>query len=83
MRRCGVDSGPSLPDRPSEQEQVGTLQARFSPDSESWDTGFPFEPQDRDEDLGSWPHYALRCLTVRRTGPVVEIYRLDPERSGL
>ena len=60
--------------------ELGRRQERFAPDPKERDFALPFLPQDRYEDGARWPHYALRCLTARSLGPVVEIYRLDPAR---
>ncbi len=61
-------------------EQFGERLARFTPDAPGRETGYPFGNQDRVEEGGSWPHVTWRCLTARTTGPIVEIWRVEPER---
>ena len=60
-------------------EAFGTRLARFSPDPPGSETGFPMGYQDRDEQGGRWPHVTWRCLRARASGPIVEVWRVDPE----
>jgi hypothetical protein len=55
-------------------ERYGTRLARFEPDA----SGFPFGYQDRTEEGGRWPHVTWRTLTAERTGPAIEVWRVDP-----
>ena len=57
----------------------GTQVAHFSPDPPESETGFPFPYQDRDEQGGRWPHVTWRCLRARRSGPIVEVWRVASE----
>lgn len=56
--------------------QVGRLEARLSPDGDPFLTELGLGVQERE--FADRPHAAWRILCARSTGPVLEIYRVEP-----
>lgn len=59
-------------------EARGERLARIAPDA----TGLGLKYQDDPGDRGPGEHFTLRCLSARAVGPVIEIWRVDPEDAA-